>query len=633
VLAPVSGFNTAFAVLQGLKNGVVNPALRTTERLFMSPLSDEGEYRRWNFVIPGSVLNDNTLANSTGLRFKVEFWYISGDFIGVEKYNTETGIADLLAADYPDATDGQYVRVIDTDTDWVLTDGVWEDFESKKAVGINKEVTQVADFQLEKGVFTGEPTHAPTNTELILEELSKMLRKDGSRPMTGDLDMDGNGIDNVGSVTLYDASGTAVLTYNGTDLILNKGASNEEILTDTITLADVANVIETNIATDDILIRSGTNYVNISKADFLQAVTDRLTVNESAITTLQTDKEDKSNKITAWNTPTDIQYPSAKLTKDTLDLKENTANKGATNGYAPLVSGLIPSAYIPNSYDNYEEVATYADLPATGRESTVYVVITDETSGGNTSTYRWTGSVYGKISDVLSASEVKTLYESNANTNAYTDAEKSKLAGLPSDVYSEPEVDGIIADYFSGYGVTQTDLTTTALTDTDTLSLTELDGKNEVLFVCRDTATNELDTDKVPVSELTNGTVLEFFDNANITATVGATDITFSNVGAGYTLKIYGIDLQPMTSEQVDFQNQTVDEALKGVDNESITYLADGKVNQVIGDNVTTTPTYDEYGNITKITEVYALDGKTYETTFTRNSEGKIINTNKQEVI
>jgi hypothetical protein len=171
------------------------------------------------------------------------------------------------------------------------------------------------------------------------------------------------------------------------------------------------------------------------------------------------------------------------------------------------------------------------------------------------------------------------------------------------------------------------------LTDTDTLSLTELDGKNEVLFVCRDTATNELDTDKVPVSELTNGTVLEFFDNANITATVGATDITFSNVGAGYTLKIYGIDLQPMTSEQVDFQNQTVDEALKGVDNESITYLADGKVNQVIGDNVTTTPTYDEYGNITKITEVYALDGKTYETTFTRNSEGKIINTNKQEVI
>jgi hypothetical protein len=33
-------------------------------------------------------------------------------------------------------------------------------------------------------------------------------------------------------------------------------------------------------------------------------------------------------------------------------------------------------------------------------------------------------------SDQLSASDVKTLYESNTNTNAYTDAEKTKLAGI-----------------------------------------------------------------------------------------------------------------------------------------------------------------------------------------------------------
>jgi len=76
----------------------------------------------------------------------------------------------------------------------------------------------------------------------------------------------------------------------------------------------------------------------------------------------------------------------------------------------------------------------------------------------------------------------------------------------------------------------------------------------------------------------------------------------------------------------------TKHEALKGVGTESIAYRADGKVLSVVADTVTTTPTYDQYGNITKITEVYALDGKTYETTFTYDKFGRISATNKVEV-
>lgn len=49
-------------------------------------------------------------------------------------------------------------------------------------------------------------------------------------------------------------------------------------------------------------------------------------------------KEDTTNKVTAFNTPTDIQYPSAKLVKDQLDTKqaslgftpENSINKDST---------------------------------------------------------------------------------------------------------------------------------------------------------------------------------------------------------------------------------------------------------------------------------------------------------------
>ena len=64
------------------------------------------------------------------------------------------------------------------------------------------------------------------------------------------------------------------------------------------------------------------------------------------------------------------------------------------------------------------------------KNGSYFVVLTDEKQGDNTSTYRWTGSVYTLISNELSASEVKVLYESNANTNAYTDAEQTKLGTI-----------------------------------------------------------------------------------------------------------------------------------------------------------------------------------------------------------
>ena len=74
VLAPRSDFNAAFIVLQGLKGTALNPRLRKTQRLYMTPLSAEGVYNRWNFVVPGAILNDMSLMNSTGVRVQVQFW-------------------------------------------------------------------------------------------------------------------------------------------------------------------------------------------------------------------------------------------------------------------------------------------------------------------------------------------------------------------------------------------------------------------------------------------------------------------------------------------------------------------------------------------------------------------------------
>jgi len=58
----------------------------------------------------------------------------------------------------------------------------------------------------------------------------------------------------------------------------------------------------------------------------------------------------------------------------------------------------------------------------------------DPASGADVVQYLWDNNdskwVYNGPTAGVTAAQVKTLYESNANTNAYTDAEKSKLAGV-----------------------------------------------------------------------------------------------------------------------------------------------------------------------------------------------------------
>lgn len=106
-----------------------------------------------------------------------------------------------------------------------------------------------------------------------------------------------------------------------------------------------------------------------------------------------------------------------------------TAEKGQPDGVASLNSnGLVPASQLPSYVDDVLEVATYADLPVEGETGKIYVVVADETSDGDTSSYRWTGTVYAMVSNTLNALDVKALYEANPDTNAYTDAEKSRVA-------------------------------------------------------------------------------------------------------------------------------------------------------------------------------------------------------------
>ena len=95
-----------------------------------------------------------------------------------------------------------------------------------------------------------------------------------------------------------------------------------------------------------------------------------------------------------------------------------------------ITSGIISAERLPSFVDDVLEFPTYDELPIPGETDKIYIVINDEASNGDTSTYRWTGTVYAMVSNTLNASDVKTLYEANPDTNVYTDAEKSKLADI-----------------------------------------------------------------------------------------------------------------------------------------------------------------------------------------------------------
>lgn len=104
--------------------------------------------------------------------------------------------------------------------------------------------------------------------------------------------------------------------------------------------------------------------------------------------------------------------------------KEDTANKGAANGYAPLdASTKIAAAYLPSYVDDVIEAADFASLPGTGETGKIYVTL------DTNKTYRWSGSAYVEIS----ASPGSTDAVTEGATNLYFTAARVRstvLTGL-----------------------------------------------------------------------------------------------------------------------------------------------------------------------------------------------------------
>jgi Collagen triple helix repeat (20 copies) len=89
----------------------------------------------------------------------------------------------------------------------------------------------------------------------------------------------------------------------------------------------------------------------------------------------------------------DASKPVSTATTTALNLKEDKANKGVANGYAPLdATTKVPAAYLPAYVDDVLEYANLAAFPATGTAGLIYVAL------DTNKIYRWSGSVYIEIS-------------------------------------------------------------------------------------------------------------------------------------------------------------------------------------------------------------------------------------------
>lgn len=103
---------------------------------------------------------------------------------------------------------------------------------------------------------------------------------------------------------------------------------------------------------------------------------------------------------------------------------ENSANKGAAGGYAPLDgSAKIASTYLPSYVDDVLEYANQAAFPGTGETGKIYVDLDVN------KTFRWSGSAYVEISPSPGSTDSVT----EGSTNLYFTASRvlnAVLTGL-----------------------------------------------------------------------------------------------------------------------------------------------------------------------------------------------------------
>lgn len=183
------------------------------------------------------------------------------------------------------------------------------------------------------------------------------------------------------------------------------------------------------------------------------------------------------------------------------------------------------------------------------------------------------------------------------------------------------------------------------LSNNGTIGLSVINQYDEIQMYAKDTL-GVIDNENIRPSLMQSGDSVYFFDDTKAFIMV---DTVFGFYApAGYTLQVIGLKYTELkavdvaTSEvgvtvqdklneiDLDLEQKTDKLESRQVGTTQMSFV-NGKLTSVVSDNVSTYIAYDQNGNIQKITETYA-DGKTYETTYTKDVEGRIKTMTKAEV-
>lgn len=123
----------------------------------------------------------------------------------------------------------------------------------------------------------------------------------------------------------------------------------------------------------------------------------------------------------------DASKPVSTAQQAAIDLKIDNSEKGAVNGVATLDgSGKVPAIQLPSFVDDVLEFSSLGSFPATGETGKIYIAL------DSNKTYRWSGSAYvfitsGAVDSVAGKTGIVTLTKSDVglvNVDNTSDASK-----------------------------------------------------------------------------------------------------------------------------------------------------------------------------------------------------------------
>lgn len=172
MVAPFLTTHTMY-VLYRKPNGI------EAERYVMIPTGEteivdvDGNNEEWNIwrnVVPGAVVNiDSAVAQNLAVGFEDWYFVPEDGFLGIVQFE-----ADLVTT-FPSAVEGDFVRVVDTNTDWQYLSSVWTDSLTQLVGDESRERVEMVPVVVDPNIDGGLPTVAPDNTEIIITILNNKL--------------------------------------------------------------------------------------------------------------------------------------------------------------------------------------------------------------------------------------------------------------------------------------------------------------------------------------------------------------------------------------------------------------------------------------------------------------------------